>query len=49
MRGQAEERLRSNPQSVLSRQLYQALQSDGEHGINLDRIPVDLPPPSSAT
>ena len=44
MRGQAEERLRSNPQSVLSRQLYQALQSDGEHGINLDRIPVDLPP-----
>ena len=27
MRGQAEERLRSNPQSVLSRQLYQALQS----------------------
>ena len=44
MRGQAEERLRSNPQSVLSRQLYQALQVDGEHGINLDRIPVDLPP-----
>ncbi|MFM5029340.1 diguanylate cyclase [Aeromonas rivipollensis] len=44
MRGQAEERLRSNPQSVLSRQLYQALQVDGEHGINLDRIPVELPP-----
>lgn len=44
MRGQAEERLRTDPRSVLSHQLYQALQVDGEHGITLDRIPVGLPP-----
>ena len=44
MRGQAEERLRSNPQSALSRQLYPALQADSSGNLSLDRIPVDLPP-----
>lgn len=44
MRGQAEERLRSNPQSILSRHLYQALRVDGSKRINLDQVPADLPP-----
>ncbi|WP_434666451.1 sensor domain-containing diguanylate cyclase [Aeromonas sp. NJAU223] len=44
MRGQAEERLRSHPQSILSRHLYDALRVDGAQRINLDRVPADLPP-----
>ncbi|MGY3943223.1 sensor domain-containing diguanylate cyclase [Aeromonas tecta] len=44
MRGQAEERLRSNPQSILSRHLYQALRVDEGQRLNLDSIPADLPP-----
>lgn len=44
MRGQAEERLRSHPQSILSRHLYEALRVDGAQRINLDRVPADLPP-----
>lgn len=44
MRGQAEERLRSHPQSILSRHLYQSLRVDGERQIALDQVPADLPP-----
>ena len=44
MRGQAEERLRSNPESILSRHLYQALRVDRSNLITLDRVPADLPP-----
>lgn len=44
MRGQAEERLRSDPQSALTRQLYRALHADPALGVTLDRVPVDLPP-----
>lgn len=44
MRGQAEERLRSDPQSSLTRQLYRALRVDPALGVTLDRIPADLPP-----
>ncbi|MBP6383831.1 MAG: sensor domain-containing diguanylate cyclase, partial [Aeromonas sp.] len=43
MRGQAEERLRSNPQSALTRQLYQALRTDPELGFSLDKVPANLP------
>lgn len=43
MRGQAEERLRSNPQSALTHQLYRALQDDPETGFSLDRVPANLP------
>ncbi|WP_346205100.1 sensor domain-containing diguanylate cyclase [Aeromonas salmonicida] len=43
IRGQAEERLRSNPQSALTRQLYQALHTDPELGFSLDKIPANLP------
>ncbi|PJG57911.1 sensor domain-containing diguanylate cyclase [Aeromonas cavernicola] len=41
MRGQAEERMRSDPQSTLTRQLYKQLQNGAE--LNLDKPPVDLP------
>ncbi|WP_349921457.1 sensor domain-containing diguanylate cyclase [Aeromonas veronii] len=44
MRGQAEERLRSHPQSILSRHLYQSLRVDGARQIALDQVPADLPP-----
>ncbi|MCQ4053867.1 sensor domain-containing diguanylate cyclase [Aeromonas sp. SG16] len=42
MRGQAEERLRSDPQSVLTRQLYRHLEQLPE-GLALDHPPADLP------
>ncbi|WP_310598107.1 diguanylate cyclase domain-containing protein [Aeromonas aquatica] len=44
MRGQAEERLRSNPQTTLTHQLYRALHADPVLGIALDRVPANLPP-----
>ena len=43
MRGQAEERLRSNPQSALTQQLYGALRENGDQGFALDRVPANLP------
>lgn len=43
MRGQAEERLRSNPQSTLTRQLYKVLHVDPTRRFSLDQIPPDLP------
>lgn len=43
MRGQAEERLRSNPQSALTRQLYGALQTSPDKGFSLDKVPGNLP------
>ncbi|WP_429069226.1 sensor domain-containing diguanylate cyclase [Aeromonas dhakensis] len=43
MRGQAEERLRSNPQSALTLQLYGALRENGDQVFALDRVPADLP------
>lgn len=43
MRGQAEERLRSNPQSALTRQLYRALHTDPERRFSLDQVPPNLP------
>jgi diguanylate cyclase (GGDEF)-like protein len=43
IRGQAEERLRSDPQSTLTRQLYQALHTDPERGFSLDQVPPNLP------
>ncbi|CAJ1817573.1 hypothetical protein PEKONANI_01652 [Aeromonas jandaei] len=42
MRGQAEERLRSAPQSVLTRQLYRHIK-ESPTGIALDHPPADLP------
>ncbi len=42
MRGQAEERLRSDPQSVLTRQLYRHIENNSG-GLALDRPPADLP------
>lgn len=42
MRGQAEERLRSDPQSVLTRQLYRHIEALPE-GLALDKLPGDLP------
>ncbi|HDO1315298.1 sensor domain-containing diguanylate cyclase [Aeromonas veronii] len=42
MRGQAEERLRSDPQSVLTRQLYGHIEALPE-GLALDKLPGDLP------
>ncbi|MGL5975069.1 MAG: sensor domain-containing diguanylate cyclase [Aeromonas sobria] len=42
MRGQAEERLRSDPQSVLTRQLYRHIEAQPE-GLALDKLPDDLP------
>lgn len=49
MRGQAGRAAAQQPQSALSRQLYPALQADSSGNLSLDRIPVDLPPPSSET
>ncbi|MFQ1765506.1 diguanylate cyclase [Aeromonas veronii] len=43
MRGQAEERLRSDPHSVLTRQLYRHIQQLPGKGLALDNIPADLP------
>ena len=43
MRGQAEERLRSNPQSALTQQLYGALRENGDQGFALDKVPANLP------
>ena len=43
MRGQAEERLRSDPQSVLTRQLYHHIQPLPDQGLVLDHLPADLP------
>ncbi|WP_323978178.1 sensor domain-containing diguanylate cyclase [Aeromonas veronii] len=43
MRGQAEERLRSDPQSVLTRQLYRHLQQLPGGGLVLDHLPANLP------
>ncbi len=43
MRGQAEERLRSDPQSVLTRQLYRHIQQLPELGLALDQLPANLP------
>ena len=42
MRGQAEERLRSDPQSVLTRQLYRHIE-ENSGGLALDHPPADLP------
>ncbi|MGY3853264.1 diguanylate cyclase [Aeromonas aquatilis] len=42
MRGQAEERLRSDPQSSLTRQLYRHIEVQPE-GLVLDKLPGDLP------
>lgn len=42
MRGQAEERLRSDPQSVLTRQLYRHIEALPE-GLALDKLPGDFP------
>ncbi|MDD1844482.1 hypothetical protein LZT27_07755 [Aeromonas veronii] len=42
MRGQAEERLRSDPRSVLTRQLYRHIEVLPE-GLALDKLPGDLP------
>jgi diguanylate cyclase (GGDEF)-like protein len=43
MRGQAEERLRSDPQSVLTRQLYHHIQPLPDQGLVLDHLPAELP------
>lgn len=43
MRGQAEERLRSDPQSALTRQLYSYIQQLPDQGLVLDKLPADLP------
>ncbi|WP_033135151.1 sensor domain-containing diguanylate cyclase [Aeromonas finlandensis] len=43
MRGQAEERLRSDPQSALTRQLYRHIQQLPEQGLALDQLPAQLP------
>lgn len=42
MRGQAEERLRSDPQSPLTRQLYRHIEAQ-PGGLALDKLPNDLP------
>ncbi|MFB2865296.1 diguanylate cyclase [Aeromonas sp. MdU4] len=43
MRGQAEERLRSDPQSTLTRQLYRQIQQQPDKGLVLDTLPANLP------
>ncbi|WP_443111955.1 hypothetical protein [Aeromonas sp.] len=43
MHGQAEERLRSTPQSALTRQLYRHIEMLPDGGLALDHRPADLP------
>ncbi|MCX7128105.1 sensor domain-containing diguanylate cyclase [Aeromonas sp.] len=43
MRGQAEERLRSDPQSMMTRQLYHHIQPLPDQGLVLDHLPAELP------
>ncbi|WP_421200084.1 sensor domain-containing diguanylate cyclase [Aeromonas enteropelogenes] len=43
MHGQAEERLRSTPQSALTRQLYHHIEALPDQGLALDHRPLELP------